>query len=200
MDLSVAQFCQRAQELMNSDDAAFVRYVLNGVDEGEEIRLNPLLDALQDEEEVEARRDYDSLLGIADDILTLETLAIHKVPNICVGKWGTRGSVRALIPGLYRANRSPQLTQDEMKSFYNQGLRPAIVELTPAQSAEWPSTYEGEMWRARGRTGQLALSSKVVDAWAEDTFFIGGERCGLGGEALSFCTKFEGSNMEAAIA
>ncbi|KDQ22060.1 hypothetical protein PLEOSDRAFT_1108039 [Pleurotus ostreatus PC15] len=174
MDLSVAQFCQRAQELMNSDDAAFVRYVLNGVDEGEEIRLNPLLDALQDEEEVEARRDYDSLLGIADDILVKTELSVFPVPKLTdtlttdihithpfqIGDANLGDPRHPQGPKYF-----PQLTQDEMKSFYNQGLRPAIVELTPAQSAEWPSTYEGEMWRARGRTGQLALSSKVVDAW-----------------------------------
>jgi hypothetical protein len=52
-----------------------------------------------------------------------------------------------------------------MTIFYEKGLRPAVVELLGDQSAEWPPTYSGEMFRARGTTGKLSFQSKILPAW-----------------------------------
>lgn len=82
MDLSVAQFCQRAGEYMETDPAKFVRYVLNGLEDETEITLNPLLDALQDSEELDAKRDYDSLLGINSNILVKAELSMFPAPKL----------------------------------------------------------------------------------------------------------------------
>lgn len=58
-------------------------------------------------------------------------IGIHKVLNLCLGKWGTHNVLRVFILMLYSEERGPQLTQDEQRIFYKQGLRPAIEMLTP---------------------------------------------------------------------
>ncbi|KAJ8487932.1 hypothetical protein ONZ45_g14144 [Pleurotus djamor] len=92
-------------------------------------------------------------------------LAVHKCPNLCIGYWGNRNNIRALLPALYREGRSSALTQQEYKQFYEKGLRPAIVELIPVQANEWPADYSTEIFRARSHAGQLSLGTKVVDSF-----------------------------------
>jgi len=90
---------------------------------------------------------------------------LHKVPNVCIAKWGTHNVVRVLFPELGKVKNSPSLSRDEHQIFYEKGLRPAIQELLGDLSAEWPATYNDEMFRARGRNGQLSFQTKVVSAW-----------------------------------
>jgi hypothetical protein len=74
--------------------------------------------------------------------------------------------IRALIPELCKAGRrTPFLSQDEQKLFYEKGLRPAIQHILGDISAEWPATYNDEMFRARGHNGQLSFQTKVVPQW-----------------------------------
>jgi hypothetical protein len=73
--------------------------------------------------------------------------------------------IRALFPALCAEDRSGSLTQKEQKIFYEKGLRPAVVELLGASAADWPPTYESEMFRARGHNGQLSFISKSLPEW-----------------------------------
>jgi hypothetical protein len=100
---------------------------------------------------------------IVETVLQISfNIAIHKVPNICLGKWGTHNMLRAFIPGLYTEERRPQLTQDEQRIFYEDGLLPAIEMLSPVSSTEWAPTYNDLMFAARRENGQLAFHTKVV--------------------------------------
>ncbi len=74
--------------------------------------------------------------------------------------------IRAFIPGLYdRDTRSPFLTQEDQTLFYELGFLPAVQELCMDRSAEWPSKYSDEMFRARGRNGTLNFQSKMIPSW-----------------------------------
>lgn len=73
--------------------------------------------------------------------------------------------VRVLIPELYREGRSQFLSQDEQRIFYEAGLRPAVERLQGDNAAEWPATYNDEMFRARGANGQLSFQTKVIADW-----------------------------------
>lgn len=79
--------------------------------------------------------------------------------------------IRAFFPDLYgESHRTPHLTQEEQKTFYEDGLRPAVQELLGEQAAEWPATYTDEMFRARSRNGQLSFQSKVLPDWSIPSF------------------------------
>lgn len=73
--------------------------------------------------------------------------------------------IRVLIPDLYNERRSQFLSQDEQRIFYEAGLRPAIERLQLERAAEWPATYNDEMFRARGVNGQLSFQTKIVPDW-----------------------------------
>lgn len=70
-----------------------------------------------------------------------------------------------LFPGLYGEGRSPILTKDEQTTFYEKGLRPAVVQLLAQQADEWPPTYNDELFRARGQTGAYNFQTKMVPTW-----------------------------------
>lgn len=92
--------------------------------------------------------------------------SVHKVPNLCIAKWGIHNMIRALIPGLYDQHTgSPFLTQEDQVTFYEQGLLPAVQELCEDRSAEWPANYTDEMFRARGRNGGFSFQTKMIQSW-----------------------------------
>ncbi|TFK62821.1 hypothetical protein BDN72DRAFT_902928 [Pluteus cervinus] len=94
--------------------------------------------------------------------------AVHKIPNICLGKWGTHNMIRVFFPELYNdagRRQGPFLSQEEQRIFYEQGLRPAIAELLGDKATEWPTTYQGELWRARARSGAFRFQTKVIPEW-----------------------------------
>lgn len=77
------------------------------------------------------------------------------------------------LPELFSSDRkSPFLTQYELARLYENVLRPAAECVLDHQAAEWPATYQDEMFRARTRNGQLAFQTKIIpremgDIWAE---------------------------------
>ncbi|KAG6906448.1 hypothetical protein DXG01_013908 [Tephrocybe rancida] len=89
---------------------------------------------------------------------------IHKIPNLCIGKWGTHNMIRVLLPELYNEQRSPFLTQQEQITFYEKCLLPSVQKLTPNQASEWPPNYASEFFRAQNRRGQLSFTSKFFRA------------------------------------
>lgn len=74
--------------------------------------------------------------------------------------------IRVLIPGLYdEQTRSPYLSQEDQKAFYEKGLLPAVQDLCESSADGWPATYDDEMFRARGRNGTLSFQSKMIPRW-----------------------------------
>ena len=73
--------------------------------------------------------------------------------------------IRALFPGLCADGRSPFLTQEEQKIFYEKGFHPAVVDIMGPQASDWPPDYESEMFRARGHNGQLSFVTKMLPDW-----------------------------------
>jgi hypothetical protein len=73
--------------------------------------------------------------------------------------------IRVLFPALCEEGRSSSLTQEEQKTFYEKGFRPAVVSLLGASAADWPPNYESEMFRARGHSGHLSFITKSLPEW-----------------------------------
>lgn|ERR1700735_5214629 len=79
-NMSVYDFCSKARDLYDSPEPAnFVRFVLNGVHEGMQAVVDPILNAIKDEEQIRVFRDYDSLLGIDTDIQVTSPLTVYPV-------------------------------------------------------------------------------------------------------------------------
>ncbi|KAF8808357.1 hypothetical protein BYT27DRAFT_7097079 [Phlegmacium glaucopus] len=154
--------------------------------------IDPIQNRLHAGYPITGLRDFDSLLGIDKHIrvrspLTVfpvarmqdtlhtnvhlsysfhhDTVPIHKIPNLCLAKWGTHDMIRVLFPALCGDGHSAYLTQGEQAIFYEKGLRPAVVELLGSSAADWPPDYKSEMFRARGHSGQLAFISKMLPEW-----------------------------------
>ena len=79
----------------------------------------------------------------------------HKVPNICIGRFGVRRQVRLFFPQLYRADQPPAITQEDIAAIYNTGILPSIKEILPEAAAHWPPSYTTELIRAADRRGQI---------------------------------------------
>lgn len=74
--------------------------------------------------------------------------------------------IRAVIPGLYNDQRTrSSLSQSEYATFYEKGFRPAVDALCSAAAAEWPPSYQSELFRARGKRGTLSFQTKTLGAW-----------------------------------
>ncbi|KAF8873543.1 hypothetical protein CPB84DRAFT_1829545 [Gymnopilus junonius] len=191
-ELTLSEFCATAKTLLQTSTRHdFIRFVLNGELDGEQVIVNPLRDHLRngDHTFIHAVRDFDSLLGIDADVrvhadLTLNvigknedvlrsnihikhswdeyTAPVHKIPNIGIGKWGVHTLLRVLIPGLYRENGSPMISEENRRIFYEDGLYPAIRTMMRARGTDWPATFQGEVFRAQGANGRLALQTKIL--------------------------------------
>jgi hypothetical protein len=78
-NMSVHGFCRHARTLLEQDHARFVRFVLTGQDEDRQAVIDPILNTLSDDEDITVRRDYDSVLGIHDDIVVSSPINIYPV-------------------------------------------------------------------------------------------------------------------------
>jgi hypothetical protein len=78
---SLAQFCETAKRLLDSDDpASFVNFVLCGRYQDHQVIVDAYQNTLNEQNKIKGLRDFDSLLGIFEDIpvktyLTLFPLA-----------------------------------------------------------------------------------------------------------------------------
>lgn len=91
-------------------------------------------------------------------------MPVHKVPNLCLGKWGTHNMLRVFLPDLYTEDGSSFPSQDAQRTFYEDGLLPAMNVLTGAPATEWPPTYDDGMFHARLSNGRFAFQTKVLSA------------------------------------
>ena len=74
ISMSVLEFWQRAKDLLASDQADFVQFVLTGQDpDGTQACIDPIFNRVAPDSQLVAIRDYDSLLGISSRILLVDT-------------------------------------------------------------------------------------------------------------------------------
>jgi len=78
-NLTVFAFCQRAKALLEVDQASFVRFCLTGIHDNEQATIDAISNAIDEEEPISVRRDYDSVLGIDRSILPRAALTMYPV-------------------------------------------------------------------------------------------------------------------------
>lgn len=75
---SLAQFCETAKTLLESDDpASFVRFVLCGRYQNHQAVIDAIQNRLDDHHIITGLRDFDSLLGIHRDIVVRTGLTLY---------------------------------------------------------------------------------------------------------------------------
>lgn len=85
--------------------------------------------------------------------------------------WGNRHSIYIFFPRLaLDEGRSPLLSEDEVATFYEKGLRPYINHVQPEISSDWPPDYNSEKFRAAKRGGQRAFRTVMLSAWLANGF------------------------------
>ncbi|KAF8958753.1 hypothetical protein BDZ97DRAFT_1667945 [Flammula alnicola] len=188
-EFSLGEFCRQARDYVwpVPDKHTFIKFVLNGLFDGRQVVLNPLLDR-PEAPNLKLVRDYDSLLGIDRHVrvhgeLTLNVLGkvedvlrtnihlkhawnhqsapVHKIPNIGIGKWGVHTLLRILIPGLYTQDGGSSVSADDLRVFYDLGFYPAIRQLMGDQANDWPASYQAEVFRAQGSNGKFQIQTKM---------------------------------------
>ena len=82
--VSLTEFVSRAQWLAEGQDAAdvFCKFVLNGVYKGRQYQVDPIKHLKGTADEVYARRDYDSVIGIGKHIYLNCDVTLHPVCKI----------------------------------------------------------------------------------------------------------------------
>lgn len=95
----------------------------------------------------------------------------HFIPNICVGKWGGPNKVNAMFPKLYTpGSRYSKLTQEEHATFFEKGLRPAMVEVLADRAADIQPDYKTAYFIAQGHNGRLAFATNTLSYWLVEKF------------------------------
>ena len=82
ISMSVLEFCQRAKDLLQNDQADFVRFTLTGQDtDGTQACIDPIRNRLaaHEYERLKCTRDYDSLLGISESIHVNTHLTLYPI-------------------------------------------------------------------------------------------------------------------------
>jgi hypothetical protein len=78
--MSIHKFCFVAKALLTEGrHEDFVKMVLNGTYDGNKIVVNAILDAMDDSEHFAGTRDYDSLLGISENICVKAPLTVNPI-------------------------------------------------------------------------------------------------------------------------
>ena len=83
ISMSLRQFCRRAKYLLSLDQTGFVNFVLTGQDtDGSQACIDPVFNRVTEDYRLHINRDYDSLLGICDDILINTNLTVYPVSKL----------------------------------------------------------------------------------------------------------------------
>jgi len=77
--LSLTDFYRRAKVLYNEDQAAFIKFVLSGFDNGKRFYVDPLHHTLDEDEPIQVTRDYDSLLAISEQIEVENYITVYPI-------------------------------------------------------------------------------------------------------------------------
>lgn len=77
LSYSLAEFCETAKLLLESDDpSSFVRFVLCGRFQNNQVFVDAIQNRLDEEHLIKGLRDFDSLLGIHKDIPVRSSLTL----------------------------------------------------------------------------------------------------------------------------
>ncbi|KAG0693136.1 hypothetical protein DFH29DRAFT_1007619 [Suillus ampliporus] len=96
-----------------------------------------------------------------DPLQAARPMPPHRIPNICLGAIGIRTKVRLFFPRLYDPDRKDvELTFEEKKGLYEQGLMPVLRNLSPDTVTNWPVNYEGAQTRARKNRGMFQYGTR----------------------------------------
>ncbi|PPQ97407.1 hypothetical protein CVT26_006809 [Gymnopilus dilepis] len=202
---SLEQFCNFCYRLLDAERFSdFVRFSLTGICDGFQATIEAHQNSMRGENIplLRVTRDYDSILGISEHILSKKnvtinilpnfseslsknvhinytfrndkgrfTAPIHTIPNICIGKFGVRTSIRILFIGLYSKDRqSHYLSKEECNEFYEKGLLPTLIHFLGNRAGDLPATLELERFRAQNRSGHLAFGTRMLPDYAVDDF------------------------------
>lgn len=78
--MSLQDFCLLAKQLLTAKMyEEFVKMVLCGIHDGQQIIVDPILDKMDDYETFTGTRDYDSLIGISENIQVSAPLTVYPV-------------------------------------------------------------------------------------------------------------------------
>ncbi|KAF8327115.1 hypothetical protein F5887DRAFT_1083974 [Amanita rubescens] len=87
------------------------------------------------------------------------------VPNTLLAQRDLRHQIRVFFPGLKNRERtSSALTSEESATFYDIGLRPAILLVAPTTVHDWPPSYASETFRSSDGRGRFTESTRVVSS------------------------------------
>ncbi|THU75832.1 hypothetical protein K435DRAFT_880099 [Dendrothele bispora CBS 962.96] len=176
----------------NAGDA-FYNFLLTGEALGEhhQANINVIPNLLPPNAGITTFRDYDSFIGIDEDLLVQGPLSIypnpnpqytlsssvhiqipfdegravhlHRIPNFEIGYWGPRYQVHIFFPNLENSERHDvQLKAAHKKQWYDQVLRPTIGRLTPEALSDWPPNWSSELFRTKNKKGAYTYSTKLV--------------------------------------
>ncbi|EKM81398.1 hypothetical protein AGABI1DRAFT_36555 [Agaricus bisporus var. burnettii JB137-S8] len=97
-----------------------------------------------------------------------EQVPYHRIPNFELGTFGLRHHLHLFFPQLWSKERAmdqnpTRLTHNERSFWYTKALRPAIKDLLGEDVAsQWPATVTTEEIRARRKTGQPSVGSRLI--------------------------------------
>ncbi len=83
VEYSISDFCRQARDYIypEPDKHTFIKFVLNGLHEGRQVVLNPLLDR-PPAADLKTVRDYDSLLGVDRQVRVHADLTLNLLGKV----------------------------------------------------------------------------------------------------------------------
>jgi hypothetical protein len=89
-----------------------------------------------------------------------------------------RHSIHIFFPGLVSNEReSPLLTEDEIATFYEKGLRSYIKKFDKERASDWPPDYKSEKFRATKKKGQSSFRNVMLSDWLVKDFGVNLLKC-----------------------
>lgn len=81
VNLTLEQYCNRGTALAADVNnlAPFVHYMLSGVDDGQLVVVDPILNGVTADDQIEVARDYDSALGFHTSIQIKNSISVKPV-------------------------------------------------------------------------------------------------------------------------
>ena len=63
-----------------------------------------------------------------------------------------------------------QLSEDIKAAIYDDGFRPALLDVAPEDLQNWPPTYKDSLFRARNKSGTLQFGTRSMSRWNVEEF------------------------------
>jgi hypothetical protein len=78
---SLRDFVRFAKTLEHTDNSAFNRLLLTGETEDHQVSIDPIRNVMQPNHPVTISRDYDSIIGVTDEIIVQSSISVYPIPN-----------------------------------------------------------------------------------------------------------------------